>query len=172
MITEMAELRKLCAQYHPRDIYNMDETGLYWKRVPDRSLAIESVKGIKKAKDRIIIALTTNTDSSEKLEPWVISKFKNPRCLARVNRRLLGIKYRYNKSKWMNSVICEEFLRWFDRLMRGRKVLLLMDNFSAHILAAQLTNSELLNTTIAWLPANTTSHWQLMDQGIIASYKL
>jgi DDE superfamily endonuclease/Tc5 transposase DNA-binding domain/Fission yeast centromere protein N-terminal domain len=134
MIAKMTKLRKLCAQYHPRDIFNMDETGLYWKRVPDRSLATESIKGVKKAKDRITIALTANADGSEKLEPWVIGKSKNPRCLARVNRRLLGIEYRYNNTKWMNSVICDEFLRWFDQLMRGRKVLLLMDNFSAHTL--------------------------------------
>ena len=37
-------------------------------------------------------------------------------------------------------------------------MLLLIDNFSAYILAAQLASSELINTTIAWLPANTTSH--------------
>jgi hypothetical protein len=114
MITEMAKLRKLCAQYYPRDIFNMDKTGLFWKRVLNRSLATESVKGIKKAKDRITIALTTNANSSEKLKLWVIGKFRNPRCLARVNKRLLGIKYRYNNSKWINSVICKEFLRWFD----------------------------------------------------------
>ena len=47
-----------------------------------------------------------------------------------------------------------------------------MDNFSAHILASQLTSGELTNTTIAQLPANTTLHWQPIDQGIIASFKL
>jgi hypothetical protein len=89
----------------------MDKTGLFWKRVPNRSLATEAVKGVKKAKDRITIALTANADSSEKLKPWVIRKSKNPRSLARVNKQLLGIQYRYNNSKWITSVICEEYLR-------------------------------------------------------------
>jgi hypothetical protein len=49
-----------------------------------------------------------------------------------------------------------------------------MDNFSGHKLAVQLVGGlqGLLNVRIVWLPPNTTSHWQLMDQGIIASFKL
>jgi hypothetical protein len=56
----------------------------------------------------------------------------------------------------------------------GRKVLLLMDNFSAHELAVQLVGGlqGLSNVRIAWLPPNTTSVWQPMDQGIIVSFKL
>jgi DDE superfamily endonuclease len=53
-------------------------------------------------------------------------------------------------------------------------VLLLMDNFSGHELAVQLVGGlqGLLNVQIAWLPPNTMSAWQPMDQGIIASFKL
>lgn len=55
----------------------------------------------------------------------------------------------------------------------GRKVLLLMDNFSGHELAVQLVGGlqGLSHVRIAWLPLNTTSAWQPMDQGIIASFK-
>jgi hypothetical protein len=58
--------------------------------------------------------------------------------------------------------------------MRGRTVLLLIDNFSAHELATELVSGlkGLENTRVIWLPANTTSHWQPMDQGIIAQFKL
>jgi len=56
----------------------------------------------------------------------------------------------------------------------GRKVLLLMDNFSGHELAVHLVGGlqGLSHVRIAWLPPNTTSVWQPMDQGIIASFKL
>jgi hypothetical protein len=56
----------------------------------------------------------------------------------------------------------------------GRKVLLIMDNFSGHELGVQLVGglTALSNVRIAWLPPNTTSYWQPMDQGIIASFKL
>ena len=68
----------------------------------------------------------------------------------------------------------EEYLRWFDKKMRGRKVLLLLDNFSGHDLGVQLVGGleGLENTRIAWLPANTMSYQQPLDQGIIVTFKL
>ena len=68
-ITQMEELRLLCAKYEARNILNMDETGLNWKRTPDRTLATKSHSGTKKSKDRITVALTSNADGSEKFEP-------------------------------------------------------------------------------------------------------
>ena len=69
----------------------------------------------------------------------------------------------------------EEYLRWLNLRYRalGRKVLLLLDNFSGHELGVQLCGGlqALSHVRVAWLPANTTSAWQPMDQGIIASFK-
>ena len=175
-IAQMEEVRRLCTLYELRDILNMDETGLNWKRTPDRTLATKSHSGTKKSKDRITIALTSNADGSEKFTAWVIGKSENPRSFSKVNRKNLRIIYRFNKSKWMTGLICEEYLRWLNNKMRGegRKILLLMDNFSGHELAVQLVGGlqGLSNVRIAWLPPNTTSEWQPMDQGIIASFKL
>ena len=76
----------------------------------------------------------------------------------------------------MTGLIMEEYLRWLDNKMRveGRKVLLLLDNFSGHELSVQLVSGleGLDNVRIEWLPANTTSHWQPLDQGIITGFKL
>ena len=74
----------------------------------------------------------------------------------------------------MTGEICERFLRWFDNKMHGRKVILLLDNFSGHELGVQKVGGldGLENVKIRWLPPNTTSHWQPLDQGIIASFKL
>jgi hypothetical protein len=48
----------------------------------------------------------------------------------------------------MNSEIFEEFLLDFDKRMKGRSVLLLMDNFSAHELAVKkLQKEKLLQNT-------------------------
>ena len=69
-----------------------------------------------------------------------------------------------------------EYLNWLNSMMKSenRKVLLLMDNFSAHESAVKELGGEtaLSNVEIEWLPPNTTSHWQPLDQGIIASFKL
>ena len=57
---------------------------------------------------------------------------------------------------------------------QGRKVLLLIDNFSGHEFGVQLVRGKqgLSNVQIERLLPNTTSYWQPLDQGIIASFKL
>jgi hypothetical protein len=49
-----------------------------------------------------------------------------------------------------------------------------MEEKKRHELAVQLVGGlqGLSNVRIAWLPRNTTSEWQPMDQGTIASFKL
>jgi hypothetical protein len=76
----------------------------------------------------------------------------------------------------MITEIIVDWLRWFDRQMAGRNVLLLMDSFSAHLAAANELESMpkrlgLKNTEVVFLPPNTTSRLQPLDQGIIASFK-
>jgi len=75
----------------------------------------------------------------------------------------------------MNHHIMKEYLKWFDRRMRikGKKALLLMDNFSAHKLAVEIMEEakDLTNTKIKWLPPNATSIYQPLDQGIIQNWK-
>lgn len=60
--------------------------------------------------------------------------------------------------------------------MNGRKVALIMDNFSGHQAAvAELEGMpeafQLQHVTVIWLPSNSTSKTQPLDQGVIASFK-
>ena len=73
----------------------------------------------------------------------------------------------------MVSDLMVEWLRYFERHIGNRKVLLLMDNFSAHKLAVELIKQHrpFQNILVAWLPPNSTSKTQPLDQGIIASFK-
>jgi DDE superfamily endonuclease len=76
----------------------------------------------------------------------------------------------------MTGIIMEDYLRWFNNKIssQGRKVLLLLDNFSGHELGVQLVGGKqgLTNVQIEWLLPNTTSYWQPLNQGVIASFKL
>jgi hypothetical protein len=92
-IAQMEELRRLYTQYELRDILNIDETGLNWKRTPNRTLATKSYSGTKKSKDCITIALTSNANGSEKFTTWVIGKSENPRSFSKVNCKNLQIIY-------------------------------------------------------------------------------
>lgn len=166
---ELLKIQAITAEYDACDVYNMDETALYWKRSPDRGLATQRLPGVKVDKCRMTIALTINADGSDRVPLWIIGTAANPRCMKNVRQSALRCKYRNNKKAWMNSTIMLEYLEWFDRRMSGRQVLLLMDNFSAHEAASRTLT--LRNTRVHYLPPNTTSHCQPLDQGIIRTWK-
>jgi DDE superfamily endonuclease len=84
------------------------------------------------------------------------------------------MKWRSNKTAWMTGSIYTEWLRWFNERMRNRKVLLLIDSFSAHQAGIDLTEDlgyALTNVRIEFLPTNATSVCQPLDQGIIRTWK-
>ena len=73
----MERLRELCKGYKPEDIWNEDETGCFFRTLPDKSLAEEGrrCKGGKKSKLRMTVAFFVN---AKKEEPIVIWKSKTP----------------------------------------------------------------------------------------------
>ena len=143
--------------------------------VPRRGLATQQ----HSEKSRITIHHACNATGSHKLPMWIIAKYKRPRCFEAAGLKsveALGVRWYANKKAWMVTEIMSEWLRWFDNQMAGRKVILLLDNFRAHEsavaeLEAMPYGSGLTNIEICWLPRNTTSRLQPLDQGIIASFK-
>jgi hypothetical protein len=71
-IQKMQENRDLAATYPPENVLNMDETGLFWKMSPNRTLATEASNRGRRSKDRITLALTVNATGTDKWEPWII----------------------------------------------------------------------------------------------------
>jgi hypothetical protein len=107
-----------------------------------------------------------NFNGTEKRKLFVIGKSKSPRCFKNV--KCLPVPYNANTKSWMTSDIFESLLRLWDRQLRlqNRKIPLLVDNCPAH---PELDN--LQNIKLVFLPANTTSVLQTMDQGVITSLK-
>ena len=172
----MADIREEAAKYEAGDVYNMDETGYCWKTMPDRSLGTSQHAGGKKEKARITATLCCNATGTDRLPIWYIGKAAHPNCFrsARIrNLESLGATWRSNAKAWMDHNIMVQWLKAFVQRMRGRKVLLLMDNFGAHCLAVDMMRESggLENVTIKWLPPNATSIHQPLDQGIIKAWK-
>ncbi|EXX70733.1 Pdc2p [Rhizophagus irregularis DAOM 197198w] len=69
------------SEYALEDIYNCDETALFWQLEPSKTLAQGPVTGTKKSKNRVTILLTCNATGEDKLKPLFIHKYKNPRPL-------------------------------------------------------------------------------------------
>ena len=171
---ELEELRTMLIPYKADDIYNMDETALYWKTIPDWTLANEPRSGGKKIKNRITVNLCCNATGTHKLDIWFIGTSKKPRCFSssRVNINNLNMEWRYNKTAWMTAIIFRDYLHWFDSQM-DHPVVLLVDGFSAHELGLTLIEEGggLHHTRVIFLPPNATSVCQPLDQGIIRTWK-
>jgi hypothetical protein len=63
------------------DIYNMDETGLYFRAHHNKTLAQGKMKGWKLQKERV--TLVVNSTGIDKLKLLVICMSEQPRCFGR-----------------------------------------------------------------------------------------
>ena len=162
-------LQDIIATFNLESVYNADETGLFFRLGPNRTLASrnDKAKGIKKDKERVTVLLCCNATGTKKLKPFVIGKFKNPRCFKNVNLATLPVRYSNNRNAWMTMEKWNEWLKWLDNNV-FEKSLLLVDNCPAHTDGFSLN---LKNLRVEYIPPNTTSHIQPCDAGIIANFK-
>ncbi|CAB3253269.1 unnamed protein product [Arctia plantaginis] len=103
----------------------------------------------------------------EKLPLLLIGKSKSPRCFKGI--KALPVKYQNNKKAWITSELFADWLKEVNADMRAqkRKIIMFVNNCTAHN-----NMPKLHNVTLLYLPANTTSKLQPMDQGIINNFKV
>ncbi|TEA24753.1 hypothetical protein DBR06_SOUSAS35810012, partial [Sousa chinensis] len=61
--------------YLPEQVFNVHETGLYWKRMPDQSYISKEAKlvtGYKAAKDKVTLLFHGNASGDMKLKPFLV----------------------------------------------------------------------------------------------------
>lgn len=91
-------------------IYNGDETGLFFRVLPENTYVSENEKsaaGHKKSKERVTIMLCSNATGTHKVKPLVIGKSRNPRCFKGFRNPL---DYNHSQKAWMTTHI---FTHWF-----------------------------------------------------------
>ena len=168
----------------PAQIYNADESGLYYRCLPDKTLASGDEKeapGMKKQKDRVTLMFCANADGTHKIPLLIIGKFQNPRCFKGIDRERLPCTYTAQKSAWMNSFIMKDWFKtqFVPRVLKRQKMLklplralLLLDNAPSHPAPEELTHkTKDGQISVLYLPPNTTSILQPMDQGPIEATK-
>ncbi|GFW63793.1 tigger transposable element-derived protein 1 [Trichonephila clavipes] len=80
------ELAKIIedGDYSADQVFNADETGLYWKKLPNRTYIAKDEKtasGHKASKDRVTLLLCSNASGDRILKPLLINKSLRPRAL-------------------------------------------------------------------------------------------
>jgi DDE superfamily endonuclease/Tc5 transposase DNA-binding domain/CENP-B N-terminal DNA-binding domain len=112
-------------------LYNADESGLYYHLLPDRTFVAASEKtapGRKVRKERITFLLCANADGTHKMQPLVIGKSANPRCFKGFKNPL---EYANSKKAWMNSQL---FYNWFHGSFIKQVCFLLLDKIGVCLL--------------------------------------
>jgi hypothetical protein len=106
---QIVQLQELIKMYHIDHVYNMDETGLFFKVLPNHSYVkkseSETAHGTKlmKAKDRVTLYITTNADGMDKVPLSMIGKAQEPSCFDDW-QHLLPTKYFSQKKAWSDSI--------------------------------------------------------------------
>jgi len=63
----LLDIRAIVDAYAKKDVFNMDEIGLYWRLQADNSLATHQLEGRKINKERITLVIYANSDSNKKI---------------------------------------------------------------------------------------------------------
>ncbi|CAF0740319.1 unnamed protein product, partial [Brachionus calyciflorus] len=163
-------LVKTFFNFDPEDIFNCDESVLYFCCLPSSTVAKkeQQVSGFKKIKSRVTFLMCCNLSGSEKKDLLIVGKSKNPRCFPQNKSIYKPFNYVNSENAWMTAKLFIEWLTNWDKILikKGRKIALLLDNAPCHPKIDTLKNIKLF-----FLPPNTTSIAQPLDQGIVSAVK-
>ena len=112
VVEALSKMPVLIAEYAPKDVYNMDEIGLFYKARPHKTLAQGKVKGQKIQKDKVTLTLDVNATGSHKLKLLVVGKSKRPRCFSKWDPKPY-VWWHSNQTAWMKEDV---FATWMTCL--------------------------------------------------------
>ncbi|XP_031819974.1 tigger transposable element-derived protein 1 isoform X2 [Sarcophilus harrisii] len=175
-------LRKVIQEggYTPQQVFNVDEMGLFWKRLPDRtfiSVEEKTASGFKAARDLLTLLLGGNAAGDFKLKPLLVYHSESPRALKGFSKPNLPVIWRSHKKAWVTMSLFQEwFVHFFCPAVEKycaqnnlpNKALLILDSAPGH--PGNLDDLS-DNVRVEYLPKNTTSLIQPMNQGVIATFK-
>ncbi|XP_035210185.1 tigger transposable element-derived protein 1-like [Stegodyphus dumicola] len=154
--------------------------------MPRRTYITEEEKkllGHKPMKDRLTLSLCANASGDLKIKPLLVYHSENPRAFKahNVSKDKLAVFWRSNAKAWVTRLLFVEWVnccfgpavkKYLEENGLPLKCLLVLDNAPAHPpgLEEQI-HPDFDFIKVLYLPPNTTSILQPMDQQVIANFK-
>lgn len=172
--------------YCPQQVFNADEMGLFWKRMPSRTFITKEetkLPGHKAMKDRLTLMFSSNASGDLKIKPLLVYHSENPRIFKKNNviKSKLPVHWKSNQKAWVTQVIFNEWiLETFAPAVKKfllekelpLKALLILDNAPSHPKdLEEILQEDYPFIKVQYLPPNTTSILQPMDHQVIANFK-
>ena len=125
------------SRYSPNNIYNGDETALFYNLLPHRTYCFDGDRpaGSAKCKDRLTLLIITNMDGSDHRKLSVIGKSKTPRCLQKKYKmqvKDMSVDWYASKNAWMTGEIHHQIMTKLNNEMRLKSSHTVCDNASSH----------------------------------------
>ncbi|XP_014454460.1 tigger transposable element-derived protein 1 [Alligator mississippiensis] len=167
--------------YEPVQVFNCDETGLFYKKMGNRTYLTKEqsvASGFKAFKDRLTLLFCANASGDFKCKLLLVYRAKNPCALKGKNKKCLPVAWHSNKKAWITYVVFEDWLQnsfvpevkeFLAKKNLSFMVLLVLDNVPGHM-SESLSFVE-PDVSVMFLPPNTTSILQSMDPGVIKTFK-
>ncbi|XP_068919169.1 tigger transposable element-derived protein 1-like isoform X2 [Petaurus breviceps papuanus] len=166
--------------YSPNLVFNVSDTGLFWKRLPSRAFSQEEdAAAFNAAKDRLTILLSSNASGNIKLKPLLVYHSETPKHMKGFSKLNLPVIWKSNRKAWMTMDIFNDWIiNHFCPVVQcycteygfEPKALLVLDGSMR-----SLSNFDSLQTCIPvevlFFPPNTASILQPMHQGVFAVFK-
>ncbi|GBM13142.1 Tigger transposable element-derived protein 1 [Araneus ventricosus] len=104
--------------YLPQQVFNCDETGFFWKKMPMRTYITEEddvLPGNKPMKDRLMLLFCVNASGDLKIKPLHDYHSETPRAFKKfkVQKSRVNVMWRSNNKV---LVICELFTDWINEV--------------------------------------------------------
>ncbi|XP_075913253.1 uncharacterized protein LOC116957625 isoform X2 [Petromyzon marinus] len=182
------EFQKLMVSecYLPQQVFNCDETGLFWKKMPKGTYITaeeNAMPGHTPMKNHLTLLLCANASGDFKVKPLLVYHSENPQAFekCKVQKSQLNLMWTSNSKAWVTRIL---FVEWINEVFGPAvkkyllennlplKVLLVMDNAPAHPPCLEddlLEEFEFIK--VKFLPPNTTPLLQPMDQQVISNFK-
>jgi hypothetical protein len=171
IVTEWFDkVKELINGYNKCDIYNCDETGLFYRITPEKTMNFinETCSEGNLSKERLTVMLCTNIIGDFE-KPLIIGKIGKHTYFKDINMDDLGIIWKSNTKAWMTRDIMTEWLLDLDFRMTQakRNIILFLDNASSHPLLSNLQSVKLM-----FFPQYISSFHQPLYQGIFQNFKI